>query len=675
MSRIQPFRYRINRYLVEKTSMNKRFSLIFLVGIVLCLLAVPTLTAQDMMYNESPMLAELVASGDLPPVEERLPLEPQVTTPFGGIGSYGSEMRFGFTGGNPWWGGIYGVNNWERVAQWKTDFSGVEPGIVAGWEISDDVTEYTFSLREGLKWSDGQPYTTEDWRYYIEDIMFNEELSPAGPVADWLPREGASDFQIEVIDEYTATLKFAIPNGTLLLQLAQWQGNAFAHRPAHFLKQFHADYNPDIQGLVDAEDGVEDWIGLHGKYASSETEVNLFPQNQDMLEYKEKPTLSPWMLVEEMGAGTTLRFERNPYYWRVDTEGNQLPYIDSMVAIQYQDNESRTFAMLNGDLDMIKDPGGSNRILYFDAVEEGRPIGINTPLSDAGTTNTVQLNLNVEDPVLREIFRNKDFRIGLSHAINRPEIIEIAHLGQGIPAQVGPLESSPLYNEQLAYQYTEFDVDLANEFLDKVVPDKDGDGYRLRPDGERLSFVISIPNSLGWQAAMPQIGELVAGYWDEVGVEALVNAMSDEQWSDNFLDNNVHAVVFTGEGGAGLNSILDPRYVVPGEYHGLWANGTHAWRTSNPDASVKIPLEGEFLAQRERYENVLVQAGQDAQVEAMKEVLQVAADEFWVIGISRPGPSYQPYHNSLHNLPDEWTSGWIEGTLKMMRPEQWYFAE
>jgi peptide/nickel transport system substrate-binding protein len=646
-----------------------------ILALLLLALAAPAIQAQDMVYHESPMLAERVAAGELPPVAERLPLEPQVTTPFNEIGEYGGEIRIGFTGGNPFWGGIYSINGWERVAAWKTDFSGVEPGIVAGWDISDDVKEYTFHLRKGMKWSDGVPYTTEDWRFYIEDILFNKDLTPGNPGGSsngWLPAEGAEDFKLEVIDDYTAKFIFAQPNGTLLLQLAQWQGSHFSSRPAHFLKQFHAKYNPDVQALVAAESGVEDWIGLFNKYADQSVEVNIFPQNPDMLEYKVKPSLSPWILVEEMGTGTSLRMERNPYYWKVDTQGNQLPYIDSFVGIQYQDNESRTFAMLNGDVDYIKDPGGNNRILYFDAVDEGRPLKINTPINDAGTTNTVQLNLNVEDPVLREIFRNKDFRIGLSHAINRNEIIEIVHFGQGVPSQVGPLESSPLFNEQLAYQYTEYDVNLANDYLDKVVPNKDADGYRLRPDGQRLSFVISIPNDLSYTTTYTQVGELVAGYWSQVGVEALVNSMAAEQWTNNFLANRVDAVIFTGEGGAGLNSILDPRYVVPGEYHGIWANGTHGWRTNNPDATVKIELTGEFAEQRARYENVLVQPSQEAQIEAMKEVIQVAADEFWVMGISRPGPDYQPYHERLGNLPSEWIKGWIEGIEKIIRPEQWY---
>jgi peptide/nickel transport system substrate-binding protein len=648
-----------------------------ILALLLLALVAPTVMAQDMMYQESPMLTARVDAGELPKLADRLPLEPQVTTPFNEVGTWGGEIRIGFTGDNPFWGGIYSINGWERVAAWKTDNSGVEPGIVAGWDISDDATEYTFHLREGMKWSDGVPYTTEDWRFYIEDILFNEELTPGNPGGSsngWLPLDGAEDFKIDVIDDYNIKFIFAKPVGTLLLQLAQWQGSHFSSRPAHFMKQFHAKYNPDVQALVDAEDGVEDWIGLFGKYADQAAEVNIFPQNADMLEYPVKPSLSPWVLTEEMGTGTSLRMERNPYYWKVDTEGNQLPYIDSFVGIQYQDNESRTFAMLNGDIDYMKDPPGEDRILFFDALDEGRPININAKMNDAGTTNTVMINLNVSDPTLQEIFRNKDFRIGLSYAINRPEIIEIVHFGQGQPAQFGPLEGSPLFNEQLSYQYTDYDVDQANEYLDKVVPDKDGDGFRLRPDGERLSFVISVDNTSSFTSLYPQVGELVAGYWQAVGVDVVMNAMAADQWSQNFLDNNVQAVIWTGEGGAGLNSILDPRYIVPGEYHGLWANGTNAWITNNPDATAKVPLEGIFQEQYDAYQNVLVQPSQELQIAAMNDVIQVAADNFWLMGISRPGPGYQPYSDRLANMPEVWVTGWIEGIEKIIRPEQWYLT-
>jgi peptide/nickel transport system substrate-binding protein len=152
-------------------------------------------TAQD--YQESPMLADKVAAGELPPVAERLPVSPKVVTPFKEVGTYGGSMRVGFTGSNPGWGGLWYIAGWENLVSWNPDFSGIVPNIAESWEISDDVREYTFHLREGIKWSDGVPFTADDILFYINDILFNTELSIGGPVADWLPREGAEQLVVE----------------------------------------------------------------------------------------------------------------------------------------------------------------------------------------------------------------------------------------------------------------------------------------------------------------------------------------------------------------------------------------------------------------------------------------------------------------------------------------------
>src|SRR5690606_24339390 len=275
-----------------------------------------------------------------------------------------------------------------------------------------------------------------------------------------------------------------------------------------------------------------------------------------------RPLLFPWVPTSVLGGSTQMSMARNPYYWKVDTEGNQLPYIDEVIGVSYQDNEARNLALANGDIDYIKDPTG--REFFFDALDSGAPLRISFPISDGANTNSIHFNRNAQDPVLAEIFGDINFRIGMSHAINREEIIEIVHFGQGVPAQVGPLESSPLYNERLANQYIEYNVDLANEYLDMVVPERDADGYRLRPDGERLSFVFTVVNELAWQASWVQVAELLVGYWGEVGVEVLLNAVSDDVFSEQREQNNIQAAMFTGEGGAGLTALLDPRYYVPG---------------------------------------------------------------------------------------------------------------
>ncbi len=183
--------------------------------------------------------------------------------------------------------------------------------------------------------------------------------------------------------------------------------------PAHYAKQFHKTYNPNIDELVAKEEGVQDWVGLFQKRVGFGSWLN----------YPERPTLFPWVTTQPLGTGTVIKLERNPYYWKVDTAGNQLPYIDYFTGVSFQDGQSRTTAMANGDVDFIKDPSEDDRALFFDAVDAGKPITIVKQISDGGVANTIHFN-QTKDPVKAEMFANKDFRIGVSYAINRPAIID-----------------------------------------------------------------------------------------------------------------------------------------------------------------------------------------------------------------------------------------------------------
>lgn len=621
-------------------------------------------------YKESPMLAEKVAAGDLPPVEERLPESPRVVQVLGEIGQFGGTMRQGFTGTNPGWGGMWFVAGWECLTQWKADFSGVEMNIAESIDVSDDVKEFTIHLRKGMKWSDGVDFNADDIMFYIEDIIFNKDLSPKGAVADWLPADGADDFKAEKIDDYTVKFIFANPHGTFLYQVAQWNGRHITFFPKHFLEQYHKKYNDKVEDLLEGEEGIEDWIGLFNKYAAGPTQ-----DTQQYFNVPERPLLFPWIITKPLGSDTTIEMQRNPFYWKVDPEGNQLPYMDGITGTSFQDDQARVLAMLNGDVDFVKDPGNDNRITYHDAVDDGKPLYIRYNNSDAGNTNTIHFNRNTPDAAKAEIFTNKDFRIGMSHAINRQEVIDIVHNGQGTPSQQGPLDSSPLYNEQCATQYVEFDLDKANAALDKVIPDKGSDGYRLTPDGKPLSIIFTVSNDLSYSSNWDDVAELLIGYWDKVGVKVVLNSVADEQYKVIRDQNEMEATIYTAEGGAGITAILDPRYYVPMEQFGMFGNGWFGWRVKS---TVVVQVEPPDWVKdwRNKYEQeVLFAPSQEAQLKAMKEIIQMAADEFWVLGVSRPGNGYYPFSTRLANIPETWIDGWIEGVQKLLYPEQWYLKE
>ena len=628
-------------------------------------------------FNESPMLAEMVKAGKLPPVDERLPENPQVVTPLVAPGKYGGTLRQGIVGNSVTWGGGLYTFQWENLVQWKPDFSDVEPSLAERTDVSPDAKEYTFHLRKGMKWSDGQPFTADDVMFYINDVLLNKELSPGGPNTEWLPGPQREGFRAEKIDDFTFKLIFPNPYGTLLYQLATWAGRHFCYYPKHYLQRFHKTYNEKVDELVAAE-GRENWMQLF--FAKGPDTWGNPDRFMDVPEY---PSVGPWVVVQPIGSGTTARFVRNPYYWKVDAQGNQLPYMDEVIVTAYQDPETRALAMLNGDLDFIKDPGENNRELYFDAMNEGKPIKIIARTPDGGNTMSIHFNQGSKNPVLREIFRNKDFRIGMSHAINREEIIEVVFRGQGKPAQVAPLEDSPLYVERLANQYLEYDVAKANEHLDKVLPNKDANGMRLGPDGKPLTLIWTLldQNYTGGDArAWLQAAELIVGYFKQVGVEVKMDVVSDQVLGERRNTNDIDMFAFHGgEGGAGITAILDPRWHIPGEYWGLFSWG---WAPYLTGAELTETITANFVEPppdmkeiREMWSFATQQPTFEGQVAEMKKLLEVSADQFWCIGISRPGRSYQPMSKRLNGLPDGAVDGWLPGTHKIMRPEQWFISE
>ena len=439
--------------------------------------AAPNVPPSD--YNEAPALQALVAAGALPPVDERLPEEPLVLEPVERAGNYGGTWHTALVGGQDtaW---LRRTIAYDYLTRWDPEFTKIIPNVAKSIDINDDASEYTFNLRKGMKWSDGEPFTADDILFWWEDVATNEEISPGGPPA-WM-KVGDEQAVVEKIDDETIVFKFPVPNGLLLQHMATPGGWEPTRYPKHYLQQFHTKYNPDgVEALVKAA-GATDWVNLFQLKGAGVpgTPVPAIFQNADM------PTLYPWKMTTAYGSGTQVVVERNPYYWKVDTEGNQLPYIDKVIFDILEDREVLLLKVLNGEVDMMSRHFNTNdnKAVIADSREDGEYEFFET--ISAGNTTGFHFNLTHKDERMREIFQDKNFRIAMSHCINRQEIIDVLYIGQGEPMQSAIARELPdLFDEEMYNAYTEYDVELAHEYLAEAgFTEQDSDGFFLGPDGE-----------------------------------------------------------------------------------------------------------------------------------------------------------------------------------------------
>ena len=613
----------------------------------------------DVSLHQAPAFQQMVADGTLPPLEDRLPAEPLVVEPVEAIGQYGGIWRAGLRGGsdNAW---IYRTIGYDQMVSWERDWSGVRPNVAKGWDVSDDGTTYTFHLREGMKWSDGEPFTANDVVWWYDNVILNEEITTAVP--SWL-RSGEAPATVTMADDYTVVVTYPEANGLLPLRLAAPAGPPMTSYPAHYMEQFHVDFNPDT--VADAEAaGFETWVdyftdhnggGCCGYYRDADL-----------------PVLWAWHLTTPYGENTTtIRAERNPYYWKVDTEGNQLPYIDTLIYNVGSDPETLVLQALAGEIDYQERHIATlgNKSAFFDA-QETAGIKLTNRLASGANVMEISLNLNHSDPVKHEIFNNKDFRIGLSYAINRQELIDVVLVGQGEPWQAAPMRSSPYYNERLATQYTEFSLDLANQHLDAAgYAERDANGMRLGPDGDPISFTVDIITVAPDHIDMMN---LISQYWANVGIKMTPNVL-DRSLGQQRLEVMEHdANTWGAPGGVGYSTLLDPRNFVPMHGHSRYGYGWYRWyRDPNDEVAIEPPdIVKQQLA---LYDQVGATPDPVEQTRLMNQILDIAADQFYVIGISTPAPAYGVANQKMGNIMDWMPAAWQYPTPGPADTFQFYY--
>jgi len=608
-------------------------------------------------FGEAPGLASQVADGELEPVENRLPKDPYVVTA-PEIGQYGGTAQLVTL--RPRVTHIDGrIMDFVGILKPQADGGGNAINLARRVEVSEDASTFTIHLREGLRWSDGEPFTTADMMFWYDDYIHDEDLVPVIS-SNWQVEGEVAD--LTAIDDYTLEISFVGPNPFFEMRLAHTLG-AEPLLPRHYLEQFHRNYR-DIEELerMARDAGFDTWYELF--FDKADRTAGL-PNQPDL------PTLAPYRLVRKDAERHV--FERNPYFWKVDAEGNQLPYLDRIEVTLASERGMIDGMIVSGQLDY---EGSATDIrsypMYREFEDEGNYRAL---LWTSGMANEVvyQFNMTHEDPVMREIFQDFRFRKAMSLAMDRQEINEAIYFGNAEPMQFTVLDSSRYFEPEFAEAYVEHDPERAAELLDEMGLDQmDSDGFRLRPDGERL--VITIEFFDFETPKLPNV-ELVTAHWQEVGVDVRMRAVSGELQDQRATGNLMDATIWHGDAGADTLFPFANHFMVPTTPQ--WSISTwplwSRWVSTRGEDGEEPPEQIKELIGV--FDQMLVEPDPDRRVELGKELARAQAENLWVIGTVGRAPWVLIVSNDLRNVPEEGIWVWDNLWTRSMNPSSFYMAQ
>jgi peptide/nickel transport system substrate-binding protein len=611
-------------------------------------------------YKESPQLAELVKANKLPPVDARMPEQPLLVPLVDSVGQYGGVWRRAFLGPAD-------ANNYVRVVfdslfRFSPDGSKIEPKIASSAEPSADFKSWTVNLRKGARWSDGTPLTADDIMFWYKDVLLNKDLTPTLP--GWMRNSDGTPAVVEKLNDYSVKFSFQAPATMFLTALVAADGGDrtyAAFLPAHYLKKFHPTYTSkeEIDKLV-AGAGFKTWTEL---FATR----NAPPENI------ERPTMAAWIASSRV-SDPVFTLKRNPYYIGVDKDGQQLPYIDEVRFTYFADTQALNLAAIAGEFDIQERHIQMNNYPVFKDQEKIGKYKVITWPTFGGADAVVMFNQTYKgDAEMGKLMATKEFRIALSHAVNRDQIKESVFLGLGEARQGVPAPWHPYYpGDEYAKKYTAFDLAKANKMLDDLgLSKKDANGIRLLPSGKPVTLEISVVPAFG---AWPDVAQLIAKDWEKAGIKVIVqireralhfkmrdsNDLMTEIWNDDTT-----AFPFTGNAKVDVrNSVI----LALGTLYGQWFN-TKGKEGQEPTPEIKKIIE---LIDHART------VGTEGQIKDAQELYKIWADQIYEIGIVGLTPMIQGVvvvNNKLKNVPAQLGNDWPLRTPGNARPEQFYYTK
>jgi len=611
--------------------LHKKIATLLVSGLLLSV--GPLASAQNI---EPPLLADKVRAGELPPMAERMPQQPYIDLNAQRDAQYGGTMRL-----------LLGkskdirqmvVYGYARLVGYDQNLT-LQPDILRDFKVEDGRI-FTFYLRKGHRWSDGAPFTAEDFRYYWEDIANNEGLSPFGPAKALLVEGQAPKF--EVLDEWTVRYTWEKPNPDFLTSLAE-PSPRFIYVPSHYLKQFHEKYNTpaELEAKV-KQSGRRNWVSLHH-----------FLNRQYKSDNPDLPVLQPWVNTTRPPAERFI-FVRNPWFHRADKFGRQLPYIDE-VAIQIVDKSLISAKTSAGESDL------QGRYIYLTDYtflkQSEQRAGYKVYLWGKGTGSQTAIypNLNSNDPVWRDLIRDVRFRRALSLGINRHEINQVIYFGLARESNNTVLPDSPLYQPQYQFEWAKFDLEKANQLLDEMGLNKRNDrNLRLMPDGKPLEVIL---HTSGESTEETDVLELITDSWLQLGIKLYVSPSQREVFRQRIFAGSSMIAMFSGIDNGLPSAAMTPSEFIPVQQNQLqwpkWGqyyetNGEHGEAPDLPEAQDLVTLYQQWQSATTLEQKQAV----------WEKVLQIHADQVFTIGLINGVPQPIVISNRLKGAPEKGIYSW-----------------
>ncbi len=605
--------------------------------------------------KETPSLAAAVKQGILPPIEQRMPESPLV------VEFNDQSMQPGRHGGSlnmligrPKDIRLLVVYGYARLVGYDRKFE-LKPDILESIEIREG-RQFTFKLRRGHRWSDGHPFTAEDFRYYWESVANNQSLAPAGPPRDMVISGYPPQF--EVLDKYTVRYTWPVPNPFFLPRLAG-ASPLFIYRPAHYLQQFHPQFVGEVEAAERAKaEGQRSWAALHNR------RDNLYK-----FDNPELPTLQPWHNTTRPPA-TRFVAHRNPFFHRIDFEGRQLPYIDEVVLVQADGRliSAKTGA---GESDLQ-----SRNISFNDYtfLKEGSKRGnyhVHLWRTAKGAHLALFPNLNHNDPVWRGVMRDQRFREALSLAIDRPLINQALYFGLALEHHNTVLPESPLYDKSLAQ--TEFNLEKSSALLDEMgLTEWDDADTRLLPDGRPIHIIVE---TAGEDTEQTDVLELIRDDWAKVGIKLFTKPSQREVFRNRIFSGETLMSIWFGLENGLPTAEMSPEELAPTSQLQLqWPKWGQHFETKGKSGEA---LDMEVAIELARLNNTWLNASTMHERESVwRRMLQIHRDKLFTIGIISGVLQPVVAKRNLMNVPKKAVYNWDPGAqFGVYRLDTFWFAK